>query len=139
MIFITFMMQLYVKDKMNKYDLEPLFVPLPSALQLTRLLNQKLTALNVLCKFWQSKMLLTNLNVLNALQMLQKHMQQVYKLSDSCKTALSTFWQYGITIGVMSKTLQSLENLMFQVKAKCRFFIVLIALPVQSKLLEMLM
>ena len=134
------MMQLYVKDKMNKYDLDPLFVPLTSALRLTRLLNQKLTALNVLCKFWQSKMLLTNLNAPNALRMLQKHMQQVYDLSDSCKTVLSKFWQYRITIGVLGKTnaLQTLENLIFQVKAKCRFFCVLIALPVQSKLREML-
>ena len=80
-------------NKMNKYDLDPLFVPLPSAMRLTRLLNQKLTALNVLCKFWQSKMLLTNLNAPNALQMLQKHMQQVYNLSNSCKTVLSKFWQ----------------------------------------------
>ena len=127
-------------NKMNKYDLDPLFVPLPSAMPLTRLLNQKLTALNVLCKFWQSKMLLTNLNAPNALRMLQKHMQQVYNLSDSCKIVLSTFWQYGITIGVLGKTnaLQTLENLIFQVKAKCRIFCVLIALPVQSKLREMM-
>ena len=62
-----FMMQLYVKDKMNKYDLEPLFVPLPKGMRLIKLLNQKLTALNVLSKFWLSKnLLLTNLNVPNA-------------------------------------------------------------------------
>ena len=133
-------MNLFYCNKMNKYDLEPLFVPLPSALRLTRLLNQKLTALNVLCKFWQSKMLLTNLNAPNALELLCKHMQQVYKLSDSCKTVLSKFWQYGITIGVLGKTnaLQTLENLIFQVKAKCRYFCVLIAMPMQSKLREMM-
>ena len=127
-------------NKMNKYDLDPLFVPLPSALRLTRLLNQKLTALNVLCKFWQSKMLLTNLNAPNALELLCKHMRQVSDLSHSCLTVLNKFWQYGITIGVLGKTnaLQTLENLIFQVKAKCRYFCVLIAMPMQSKLREMM-
>ena len=48
---------------MNYFDLDPvlcldpLLLPLPQAMRLKNLLNQKLTALNVLSKFWQSEIL----------------------------------------------------------------------------------
>ena len=60
--------------------LDPLFLPLQQASQLIHLLHQKIRALNVLSIFWQSEILLTNLNAPNALSMLEKHYQQVNDL-----------------------------------------------------------
>ena len=114
---------------MNKYDLEPLSVPLPKGMRLIKLLNQKLTALNVLSKFWLSKnLLLTNLNVPNALQMLEKHYQQVNDLSDSCQTVLRFLWR--------SMT-QTIVTLIYQINDKCRIFCNKVALPFKSKLRQM--
>ena len=114
---------------MNKYDLDPLSVPLPKGMRLIKLLNQKLTALNVLSKFWLSKsLLLTNLNVPNALQMLEKHYQQVNDLSHSCSTVLRVLWR---------TTTQTIVTLIYQINDKCRIFCNEIALPLKFKLIQM--
>ena len=119
---------------MNYFDsdpilcLDPLFLPLPQAMRLIRLLNQKLAALNVLIKFWQSEILMTDLNVPNVLQMLEKHYQQVNDLSTSCFTVLSDLWSNAETI----------EKLIDQVHKKCCHFCSEIALPANIKLRQML-
>ena len=115
---------------MNKYDLKPLTVPLPkSNMRLIKLLNQKLTALNVLGKFWLSKnLLLTNLNVPNALQMLEKHYQQVNDLAQSLRTVLRVLWR---------TMAQTIVTLIYQINDKCRIFCNEIALPLKSKLRQM--
>ena len=116
---------------MNKYDLEPLSVcnVCEGGMQLTRLLNQKLTALNVLGKFWLSKnLLLINLNVPIALQMLEKHYKQVNDLAQSIRTVLQVLWR------TMSQTI---VNLIYEVNNKCRIFCNEIALPLKSKLRQM--
>ena len=98
-------------------------------MQLTRLLNQKLTALNVLGKFWLSKnLLLINLNVPIALQMLEKHYEQVNDLAQSFRTVLRVLWR------TMSQTI---VNFIYEINDKCRIFCNEIALPLKSKLRQM--
>ena len=50
---------------------------------ITMLLHQKSMAINVLNLFWQSEMLLEDLNISNALQLLEIHFKQTEELSRS--------------------------------------------------------
>ena len=70
---------------LNYFDLDPALnlEPLdwPHHSQITTCLHQKINALNVLCKFWQSEVLLQDLNITDALQMLEKHCEQIDQMS----------------------------------------------------------
>ena len=88
------------------------------------LLHQKSEAINVLNAFWQSEMLSENLNISNALQLLEIHFKQTEELSRSLINA-----QFPNTM--------TIHDLLESIQHGCDYFCNNVALSANSKLRQM--
>ena len=91
---------------------------------ITMFLHQKSMAINVLNLFWQSEMLSKNLNISNALQLLEIHFKQAEELSRSLNNA-----QFPDTM--------TIYDLLESVQHGCNYFCNNTALSANSQLRQM--
>ena len=117
---------------LNYFDLDPALCLKPflqstlpeSENNITMLLHQKSMAINVLNLFWQSEMLSKNLNISNALQLLEIHFKQTEELLRSLDNA-----QFPNTM--------TIYDLLESIKHGCNYFCNNVALSANSKLHQM--
>ena len=91
---------------------------------ITMFLHQKSMAINVLNLFWQSEMLSKNLNISNALQLLEIHFKQAEELSRSLNNA-----QFPDTM--------TIYDLLESIQHGCNYFCNNTALSANSQLRQM--
>ena len=117
---------------LNYFDLDPALCLKPflqstlpeSENDITMLLHQKSMAINVLNLFWQSEMLSKNLNISNALQLLEIHFKQTEDLLRSLENA-----QFPNTM--------TIYDLLESIKHGCNYFCNNVALSANSQLRQM--
>ena len=117
---------------LNYFDLDPALCLKPflqsslpeSVNDITMLLHQKSMAINVLNLFWQSEMLSENLNISNALQLLEIHFKQTEELLRSLNNA-----QFPDTM--------TIHDLLESIQHGCNYFCNNVALSANSQLRQM--
>ena len=120
---------------LNYFDLDPALCLKPflqSSLpenvdDVTLLLDQKSMAINVLNLFWQSEMLSENLNISDALQLLEIHFKQTEELSRSLINISNA--QLPITM--------TIHDLLESIQHGCDYFCNNVALSANSQLRQM--
>ena len=82
-------------------------------------------AVIVLCEFWQSEILLKDLNITDALHMLKIHFEQIEELS---RSLINVFY---------AQPDETIKDLLELIQQKCDHFCNDIALPAKLKLRQM--